>query len=146
MKRTIRLRSIKDPHTIDIVDGGITRDGDATSQRQALARILSKRIDVAGRQMPVFLVEHVSEWTMAPGEQMPTGDDFASFEEDVIKREHPEHMIKKWEDARANFIAKSVESKRQAEAQLESSQAGDVAKTITQMVRAVSSQKGGVRV
>ena len=146
MKRTIRLRSIKDPHTIDIVDGGITRDGDATSQRQALARILSKRIDVAGRQMPVFLVEHVTEWTMAPGEQMPTGDDFASFEEDVIKREHPEHMLKKWEDARANFIAKSVESKRQAEAQLESSQAGDVAKTITQMVRAVSSQKGGVRV
>ena len=146
MKRTHRLRSIKDPHTIDIVDGGITRDGDATSQRQALARILSKRIDVSGRQMPVFLVEHVSEWTMAPGEQMPTGDDFASFEEDVIKREHPEHMIKKWEDARAAFISKSVESKRQAEAQLESSQAGDVAKTITQMVRAVSSQKGGVRV
>ena len=146
MKRTIRLRSIKDPHTIDIVDGGITRDGDATSQRQALARILSKRIDVAGKQMPVFLVEHVSEWTMAPGEQIPTGDDFASFEEDVIKREHPEHMIKKWEDARAAFISKSVESKRQAEAQLESSQAGDVAKTITQMVRAVSSQKGGVRV
>ena len=96
--------------------------------------------------MPVFLVEHVSEWTMAPGEQMPTGDDFASFEEDVIKREHPEHMLKKWEDARAAFISKSVESKRQAEAQLESSQAGDVAKTITQMVRAVSSQKGGVRV
>ena len=146
MKRTIRLRSIKDPHTIDIVDGGITRDGDATSQRQALSRILSKRIDVSGKQMPVFLVEHVSEWTMAPGEQIPTGDDFASFEEDVIKREHPEHMIKKWEDARAAFISKSVESKRQAEAQLESSQAGDVAKTITQMVRAVSSQKGGVRV
>ena len=146
MKRTIRLRSIKDPHTIDIVDGGITRDGDATSQRQALARILSKRIDVAGRQMPVFLVEHVSEWTMAPGEQMPPGDEFKSFDEDVIKREHPEHMLKKWEDARVNFISKSVESKRQAEAQLESSQAGDVAKTITQMVRAVSSQKGGVRV
>jgi len=107
---------------------------------------LSKRIDVTGRQMPVFLVEHVSEWTMAPGEQMPTGDEFTSFEEDVIKREHPEHMLKKWEDARASFISKSVESKRQAEAQLESSQAGDVAKTITQMVRAVSSQKGGVRV
>lgn len=145
MKRTIKLRCIKDPHIVEFPDGGVTREGEATSQRQALSRVLSKRIDVDGKQMPVFLIEHVGDWKFAPGEVMPSGDEFASFEEDVIKREHPEHMIKKWNEARANFIGKSIESRRQAEAQMEKTQSADVAATITQMVRAVSA-KGGARV
>jgi len=145
VKRTIKLRSIKDPHTVEFPDGGVTREGEATSQRQALSRVLSKRIDVDGKQMPVFLIESVGDWKFAPGEVMPGGDEFASFEEDVIKREHPEHMIKKWNESRAGFIAKSVESRRQAEAQMEKNQSADVANTITQMVRAVSA-KGGARV
>ena len=145
VKRTIKLRSIKDPHTVEFADGGVTREGEATSQRQALSRVLSKRIEVNGKQMPVFLIEHVGEWKFAHGEVMPAGDEFESFEEDTVKREHPEHMLKKWNEARAGFIGKSVESRRQAEAQIEKNQSADVASTITQMVRAVSA-KGGARV
>ena len=147
MKRTIRLKSIKDPHIVEFVDGGVTKEGEPTSQRQALTRYLQKRIAVNGKQMPVFLVDHVGEWKMAPGEQLPTGDEFASYDEDTVRREHPEHMLAAWAKARDGFIAKSVESKRQAEAQMEQQMGGEVAKSIQAMVKAVSSQtKGGARV
>jgi hypothetical protein len=147
VKRTIRLKSIKDPHIVEFVDGGVTKEGEPTSQRQALTRYLQKRIAVDGKQMPVFLVDHVGEWKMAPGEQLPTGDEFASYDEDTIRREHPEHMLAAWAKARDGFIAKSVEAKRQAEAQMEQQMGGEVAKSIQAMVKSVASQtKGGARV
>lgn len=152
MKRTIKLRSIKDVHVVDFVDAGITRDGEPTGQRQALARVLGKRIDVDGKPLPVFLVAEVGAWELRPTERMPDGDEWQRFEEDVIRREHPEHLLKRWEAAREKFIGASVERRRQAEAQLEQQTGAEVAKGIQSMVKALSQQasltpaKGGPRV
>lgn len=152
MKRTIKLRCIKDPHIVDFVDAGITRDGEPTGQRQALARVLGKRIEVDGKMLPVFLVHEVGAWEMRPTERMPEGDEWQRFEEDVVRREHPEHLMKKWEEARAKFIGASAERRRQAEAQLEQQTGGEVAKGIQAMVKALAQQasttpnKGGARV
>lgn len=140
MKRTIKLKCIKDPHVVEFVDGGIDREGQATSQRQALARVLSKRVDVDGKPLPVFLVHDVGQWTLGPTERMPDGDEWQRFEEDVIRREHPEHLLKRWEDARAKFIGTSVERRRQAEAQLEQQTGAEVAKGIQNMVKALQQQ------
>jgi hypothetical protein len=147
VKRKIRLKSIKDPHIVEFVDGGVTKEGEPTSQRQALTRYLQKRVAVDGKQMPVFLVEGIGEWKLAPGEVLPTGDDFVAFDEDVIKREHPEHMLAAWNKARDGFIAKSVEAKRAAEVQMEQQMGGEVAKSIQAMVKSVAaSTKGAARV
>jgi hypothetical protein len=147
VKRIIKLKSIKDPHVVEFVDAGVTKEGEPTSQRQALTRYLQKRIAVDGKQMPVFLVEHVGEWKMAPGEVLPTGDEFVSYDEDTIRREHPEHMLAAWRKARDGFIAKSVEARRAAEVQMEQQMGGEVAKSIQAMVKSVaSSTKGAARV
>lgn len=152
MKRTIKLRCIKDPHLVDFIDSGITRDGEPTSQRQALARVLGKRVEVDGKMLPIFLVAEVGAWEMRPGERMPEGDEWQRFEEDTIRREHPEHLIKRWEAAREKFIGASIERRRQAEAQLEQQTGGEVAKGIQAMVKALAQQassspsKGGARV
>ncbi len=143
MKRTIKLKCIKDPHIVEFVDGGVTKEGEPTSQRQALARVMSKRVPVVidGKetQLPVFLVEHVGEWTLRPGESVPASDDALAFEADVIQREHPEHMLARWAKARDNFIAKSIEARRQAEVQMEQQMGGEVAKSIQAMVKSVAS-------
>jgi len=144
VKRTIKLRSIKDPHVVKFIDGGIDREGEPTGQRQALTRVLSKRViavlDGKEYQLPIYLITEVGEWRFAVGERMPQGDDFAVYESDVIRREHPEHLIAKWERARAQFIAASTERRRYAEQQAEQAQSADVAKVISQMVRTVSAQ------
>lgn len=144
MKRTIKLKSIKDPHVVEFIDGGIDREGEPTSQRQALTRVLGKRVPVIvdGKelQLPVYLIVEVGEWRFANGERMPQGDDFVSYEQDVIRREHPEHLIAKWEKARTQFMAASTERRRYAEQQAEQAQSADVAKVISQMVRTVSAQ------
>ena len=84
MKRTIKLRCIKDPHIVEFVDGGVTKEGEPTSQRQALARVMSKRVPVVvdGKetQLPVFLIEHIGDWRFAPGEVAPASDDALAFE------------------------------------------------------------------
>lgn len=144
MKRTIKLKSIKDSHTVDFTDGGVTKEGEATSQRQALDRVLRKRVAVDGAQLPVFLVESVGPWRLAAGEVEPASDEALAFEQDVIRREHPEHLLTKWAKARDGFIAKSVEARRQAEAQMEQQMGGEVAKGIQSMVKALSQQTKGV--
>ena len=144
MKRTIRLKSIKDTHVVDFVDGGIDREGEPTSQRQALTRVLGKRVTttVDGKEhiLPVFLVVDVGDWRLAPGERMPGGDEFVAFDQDVVRREHPERMLSTWEKARAQFLATSSERRRYAEQQAEQAQSADVAKVISQMVRTISTQ------
>lgn len=144
MKRTIKLKSIKDTNVVEFVDGGIDREGEPTSQRQALTRVLGKRVPVTldGKeyQLPVYLIVDVGEWRFANSERMPQSDDFLSYEQDVIRREHPEHLLAKWEKARAQFIAASTERRRYAEQQAEQAQSADVAKVISQMVRTVSAQ------
>lgn len=149
MKRLIKLKSIKDPHIVEFVDGGIDREGQPTGQRQALSRVLSKRVEVDGKQLPVFLVADVGAWSMGANERMPEGDDWQRFEEDVVRREHPEHLLKRWEEARAKFIGSSTERRRQAESQLEQQTGAEVAKGIQSMVKALQQQapsKGANRV
>lgn len=143
MKRKIILKSIKDPHIVEFVDGGIDREGVPTSQRQALERVLGKRVEVDGRKLPVFLIVDVGPWKLAPGEVMPSSEEFDRFEEDVINREYTEEQIKVWEKARERFIAKSIEQRRYAEQQAEQAQSADVARVISQMVRSVSQQTSG---
>lgn len=142
MKRTIKLKSIKDANIVEFVDGGVDKEGEPTGQRQALSRVLSKRIaaTVDGKEsnFPVFLVHHVGEWQLFGGEQMPTSDAFLSFEDDFIRREHPEHMIERWHKAQAAFLAESVEARRQAEKRLENEQATALAGTMRDMMRAYS--------
>jgi hypothetical protein len=148
VKRTIRLKSIKDSHTVDFADGGITKDGEPTSQRQALARVMSKRVPVVvdGKetQLPVFLIEHVGEWRFAFGEVAPASDEALAFEADVIQREHPEHLLARWHKARDGFLAKSIEARRQAEAQMEQQMGGEVAKSIQAMVKSVATSTKAV--
>lgn len=145
MKRTIKLKCIKDPHIVEFVDGGVDREGEPTGQRQALARVLGKRVQatVDGKEstFPIFLVESVGEWTLFAGEQIPQSDSFSSFEDDVIRREHPEHMLARWEKARASFIAESTEARRQAERRLELEQSSDLAKTMRDMMRGYANQQ-----
>jgi hypothetical protein len=144
MKRTIRLKSIKDTHLVDFVDGGIDREGEPTSQRQALTRVLGKRVTatVDGKEhvLPVFLVVDVGEWRLAHNERLPMGDEFIAYDQDVVRREHPERLLSVWEKARAQFLATSSERRRYAEQQAEQAQSQDVAKVISQMVRTISTQ------
>lgn len=148
MKRTIKLKSIKDSHTVEFTDGGTTKEGEATSQRQALDRVLRKRVDVVvdGKpyKLPIFLIESVGSWRFAPGEAPPASDEALAFEQDVIQREHPDHMLSTWNKARDQFLAKSVEARRQAEAQMEKQLGGDVAKGIQSMVEALAKQQKAV--
>jgi hypothetical protein len=147
VKRTITIKSIKDTHLVEFIDGGVTKEGEDTSQRQALMRYLQKRVTVDGKPMPVFLVEKVGPWRLAPGEVLPSSDEFQAFDEDVLKREHPEHLMVSWAKARESFVAKSVEARRQAEHQMEQQMGGEVAKSIQAMVKSVAAQtKGGQRV
>jgi hypothetical protein len=156
MKRTIRLRSIKDTHLVDFVDGGVDREGEPTSQRQALTRVLGKRVTVTvdGKEhvLPVFLVVDVGEWRLAPSERLPMGDEFVAYDQDVVRREHPERLLSVWGKARDQFLASSSERRRYAEQQAEQAQSADVAKVISQMVRTISTQtpapvrKGGPNV
>lgn len=149
MKRTIKLKSIKDANVVEFIDGGVDKEGEPTSQRQALARVLSKRIaaTIDGKEtnFPVFLIESVSDWKLAPGEQMPNGDSFVSFEDDVIRREHPEHLLERWSKAQAQFIAESVETRRQAEKRLEHEQSADLAKTMREMMRGYANSSGSAK-
>jgi hypothetical protein len=144
VKRIIKLISVKDVNVVEFVDGGVDREGEPTGQRQALTRILGKRVPVVvdGKEhtLPVFLVSDVGDWRLAPSERLPEGDAFVAYEEDVIRREHPERMIATWKKAQTQFIAHSTERRRYAEQQAEQAQAGDVAKVISQMVRSVSQQ------
>lgn len=144
MKRTIKLKCIKDPNIVEFVDGGVDREGEPTGQRQALARVLGKRttaiVDGKEGTFPVFLVESIGQWSLSPSEQMPTGDAFLSFEEDVVRREHPEHMLERWSKAQAAFIAESIEARRQAEKRLEQEQSADLAKTMRDMMRGYAAQ------
>jgi hypothetical protein len=157
VKRNIKLISIKDVNVIDFVDGGVDREGEPTSQRQALTRILGKRVSavVDGKEhtLPVFLISDVGDWRLAPSERLPNGDEFLAYEQDVIRREHPERMLATWKKAQAQFISQSTERRRYAEQQAEQAQSADVAKVISQMVRSVSQQtstqpqrKGGMNV
>ena len=142
MKRTIKLKSIKDSNIVEFVDGGVDKEGEPTGQRQALSRVLGKRVAVTidGKEsnLPIFLVHHVGEWTLFAGETMPTSDAFVSFEQDVIHRDHSEAMLERWSKAQAQFIAESVESRRQAEKRLENEQATALAGTMRDMMRAYS--------
>lgn len=144
MKRTIKLKSIKDPHVVEFVDGGVDREGEPTGQRQALTRVLSKRVPavVDGKEhaLPVFLVVEVGEWRLAPSERLPNSDEFVAYDQDVVRREHPERLLAVWEKARAQFIGASTERRRYAEQQAEQAQSADVAKVISQMVRNISAQ------
>ena len=144
VKRTIKLKSIKDSHTVEFTDGGVTKEGEPTSQRQALDRVRRKRVDVVvdGKpyKLPVFLIESVGQWRLADKERVPDSDDALAFEADVINREHPEHMLATWHKAREQFLAKSIEARRQAEAQMEQQLGGDVAKGIKSMVEALAKQ------
>lgn len=144
MKRTIRLASIKDPNVVEFVDGGIDREGEPTSQRQALTRVLSKRtttvVDGKEHTLPIFLIESVGDWRLGPTERLPQGEEFSAYEQDVIRREHPERMLAVWRKAQAQYISQSTERRRYAEQQAEQANSADVAKVISQMVRTVSQQ------
>lgn len=155
MLRIIKLKCIKDDHIVEFKDTGVDREGQPTGQRQAIARALSKRIPVVdgGKEsnFPIFLVHEVGEWSLGPNERLPNGDEFLAFEDDVVRREHPEHMIEQWTKAQAKFIAESIESRRQAERRLESEQSADLAKTMREMMRAYGanaapSKKGAANV
>lgn len=145
MKRKIRLKSIKDNNVVEFTDGGVDREGEPTSQRQALTRILGKRVSVTvdGKELslPIFLVVDVGDWWLAPGERLPGGDEFVAYDQDYVRREHTEKMLATWEKARAQFLAASTERRRYAEMQAEQAQSSDVAKIISQMVRTISTQQ-----
>lgn len=147
MRRAILLKSVKDPHIVEFGDHGIDRDGNPTGNRQALMRALSKRVTtiVDGKEhiLPIFLVEKVGPWLDPFGKRMdeskiPDTDDWRSFEDDVIDREHSEEMLARWKKAQAQFIAESVEAKRTADAQMEQLQSSDIAKSIQSLVRNVA--------
>lgn len=147
MRRAILLKSVKDPHIVEFGDHGIDRDGNPTGNRQALMRALSKRVTatVDGKEhiLPVFLVDKVGPWLEPTGKRVdesriPDSDDWRSFEDDVINREHSEEMLARWNKARAQFIAESVEAKRIADAQMEQLQSSDIAKSIQSLVRNVA--------
>ena len=141
VKRRIPIMCLKDPHIVEIVDGGEDREGVPTSQRQALERIFSKRVVVDGRTYPTHrLAGKPTEWVLAPGEVMPQTDTFIAFEENHINADVSEERQAAWMAARDKMIAKSIESRRYAELQAEQAQSHDVAKVISQMVRNVAAQ------
>ncbi len=118
----ILLKSVKDPHIVEFGDHGIDRDGNPTGNRQALMRALSKRVTatVDGKEhiLPIFLVEKVGPWLDPFGKRMdeskiPDTDDWRSFEDDVINREHSEEMLARWKKAQCR--AKSAKGGRMSD-------------------------------
>lgn len=150
VKRIVKLKCIKDPHIVEFFDAGVDREGNPTGQRQALTRALGKRTTalVDGKEMvlPTFLVVEVGEWSLYPGEKIPADESFLEYDSDVVKREHPDHMLAKWNKAQEKFIAKSVESRRQAERMVEDQQAADLARTMRDMVKAHAQANSGKKV
>lgn len=55
-QRIIKLISINDENVYEMVDRGISKTGDDTDSRAAIKNALSKRVDVDGQRLPVFLV------------------------------------------------------------------------------------------
>ena len=147
MRRAVTLKCIKDSHELEFGDHGIDKEGNPTGNRQALMRALSKRLTVSidGKDhvLPIFLVARVGQWLdpfgkPVPASSIPDGDEWRTFEDDVINREHSEEMLARWSKAQAKFIAESVEAKRLADAQLEQLQSSDIAKSIQGLVRNVA--------
>lgn len=56
MARIIKLVCVNDVHVREFPDTGNDRNGDPTSNRQALMRVLDKRVEVDGRSVKAFLL------------------------------------------------------------------------------------------
>lgn len=144
MKRSVFLISIKDPHVVRFTDGGVDREGQPTSQRQALMRVLSKRVNVDGRELPIFrLAKEPTPWVLAPTERLPESEEFQAFDDEKLyEYADGERKLRgpfpAWTKARDAFLAKSIERQREAEAQVETAILGDVGKGISQLVKAAA--------
>jgi len=144
VKRKIPLLSVKDRHVVEIVDGGVDREGYPTGQRQALERILSKTVEVDGKRLPIFrLAGEPTPWTFARDERMPGADEMEAWDERwIYESRDGERVIKgaypAWSKARDRFLANSDEMRRQAEAQVEAAILGDVGKGLSQLVKAAA--------
>ncbi len=70
MARVIKLLCVNDAHVREFRDTGIDRNGDPTSNRQALMRVLDKVTKVDGVEVATFLLAE------PPTEPCREGDDF----------------------------------------------------------------------
>lgn len=165
MRRILKFRSIKDNSVQRFVDDGIDRYGEETGNRQNLRHAISKRVSavvdgvsydgIEKPQLPLFLLDTDAtykkqiingkeqkapgEWIMNDRERLP---DDVQFEE-LLHKELSEKQLEVWEKARAQFLAVSVEARKQAAAEVEKRNSSDVAQVISQMVKSVAAQTGG---
>lgn len=129
--RKIKLLSIKDSHVVDFTDGGIVK-GEPSAGREALLRVLAKRVEVDGKRMPLFLLAEV-----------PTIVD-SLFDENVFQDKVGDwvlaHKQDAWMKVRASFVG---ESQRKADAASDMAAqriGGQIAGSLVDMVK---NQMGG---
>jgi len=59
--RRLKLFCINDKHVVEFLDTGVDRNGDPTSQRQALMRVLEKKVVVGDLKVATFCLAEAPE-------------------------------------------------------------------------------------
>lgn len=150
MRRIIKLVSIKDEHVYDFVDTGYDRDGNTTSQRASIMRVLSKRVGDTKGALPVFRVVEVGPWL-----QGPEGREVAVADGAVPNPEWDEQWLYQdgetgremrgpttiWKKAQAANLEINRRRRDDAEAAVNNRIAADIGAGITDLARRMGPQK-----
>lgn len=151
MRRIIKLASIKDEHVYDFVDTGYDRDGNTTSQRSSIMRVLSKRVSDLKGALPVFRVVDVGPWMQGPeGRETrvpdaavpnPEWDDQWLYQDGQNGREL-RGPTPSWKKAQAENIERNRVRRDEAEAAVNQRIAADIGAGVADLARRLGKGEG----
>lgn len=145
MKRKVELESVNDNHIVDFWEQGITRDGIPTSNRQALKRVLGKRIpnclgvkDEDGEiaMIPIFIVRSIGKWIYEVNErpEPPRTQEALEFDNTLKIQNDKNPEIDLWKKHKAEMLKKREQRAAYANMQLEQAIAADIVDSLKQLV------------
>lgn len=144
MRRIVKLASIKDDHVYDFIDTGYDREGNTTSQRASLMRVLSKRVGDEKGALPVFRVVDVAPWMEGPEgreKRVPDGavpnpewDDQWLYQDGEHGREL-RGPTPSWKKAQAANIERNRARREEAEAAINRRIAADIGEGVADLAR-----------
>jgi hypothetical protein len=150
MRRLIKLISIKDEHTYEVLDTGYDRDGQTTSNRSALMRRLSKRTGDDAKALPVFRVVEVGPWMQGEGPYErpvpdaavpnPEWDDQWLYQITDTGREL-KGPTKAWLAERERNMAKSAQRRSEADAMMTQKVSAEIGAGIVDLAKRLGAQQ-----
>jgi len=154
MRRIIKLVSIKDENVYDFVDTGYDREGNTTSQRASLQRVLSKRVGDEKGALPIFRVVDVGPWMGGPeGREKrvadgaapnPEWDDQWLYQESENGREM-RGPTPAWRKAQAANVARNKARADEAEQAVNQRIAADIGAGVVDLARRMGAKDGATK-